>query len=53
MEENTAHGKLKLRVKNVEHAIQLLTEMALRADERTETNGEPPKTNDDEPPEAN
>ena len=36
-EEKPSDNKLVSRVKNVEQAIQLLTELALRADERMDT----------------
>ena len=36
-EENSSDNKIEPRVKNVEQAIQLLTELALRADERMDS----------------
>ncbi|HEX8891321.1 MAG TPA: hypothetical protein VF779_19390 [Pyrinomonadaceae bacterium] len=36
-EEKPSYNKLEPRVKNVEQAIQLLTELALRADERMDS----------------
>jgi chromosome segregation ATPase len=39
-EEKPSYNKLESRVKNVEQAIQLLTEPALRADERMDSFGE-------------